>query len=64
MGKLYYIGIRKTETNYVSWSKQEDALLKRLYPTKTAEEMAKQIGRPVYATKLRVFLLELKKRKT
>jgi len=44
------------------WSKRELNLLKKLYPSRTAQEIADQIGRPVQTTRKRIDILGLKKR--
>ena len=46
----------------IAWSTDEVKLLKRLYPSETAEQIAEQIGRPVQATRLRIVKLGLEKR--
>jgi len=43
------------------WSKRELNLLTRLYPSKTAREIAEQIGRSVRATRCKIFSLGLQK---
>jgi hypothetical protein len=54
------LGLRRTAP---LWSKKELSLLRRLYPTRTAEQIADEIGRPLPATMRRIFKLGLKKRK-
>ena len=44
------------------WSKKELDLIKRLYPKRTAQEIADKIGRSAGAVRLRIFNLGLKKR--
>ena len=44
------------------WSKRELNLLKRLYPSRTAQEIADQIGRSVQATRFKIIKLGLEKR--
>jgi len=67
IAKALSIGLRKTERR-PPWSKQEDALLKKLYPDQenTIPDIAKQIGRSVQATRTHLSRLGLrnKKRKT
>jgi hypothetical protein len=58
--KKYY---KKHPKKYHAWSKKELNLLKKLYPTRTAQEIAEQIGRPVRAVRMRIVKLGLKKRK-
>ena len=62
--KARSIGLRKIEPR-LPWSKQEDALLKRLYPDpkNTTADIADQVGRSMYALGLRACRLRLKKRK-
>ena len=52
--------IKLTKANL--WSKKEIDLLKQLYPTKTAQQIADKIGRTVGTVRLRAFKLGLKKR--
>ena len=59
-GRAHKLGISKEKR---IWSKKELNLLKKLYPTKTAQQIADQIGRPVPATRLRIVKLGLKKRR-
>jgi len=56
------LGLRKAN-QYPVWSRKELNLLKKWYPTRTAQEIAEQIGRPVHAVRMRMFRLGLKKRK-
>jgi len=46
----------------IAWSQDEVKLLKRLYPSKEAEQIAEQLGRPVQATRKKIVLLGLRKR--
>ena len=51
------------KNSWVSWSEDKVKLLKKLYPSKTVQQIADQIGRTVLATRLRIFKMGLKKRK-
>jgi hypothetical protein len=55
---------KKHPKKYHAWSKKELKLLKNLYPSRTAQEIADQIGRSVLAVRQRIFKLGLKKRKS
>ncbi|MFX0208665.1 MAG: hypothetical protein ACFFDT_21975 [Candidatus Hodarchaeota archaeon] len=59
--KAWQSGFRKAKSFY--WSKREMYLLRKLYPSRTAQQIADQIGRTVLATKLRIVKLGRKKRK-
>ena len=58
--KKYY---KKHPKKYHAWSKKELKLLKKLYPSRTAQEIADRLGRSVLAVRLRIVKLGLKKRK-
>ena len=62
--KARSIGVRKGECRK-PWSKQEDALLKKLYPDQknTKADIAEQLGRSLYAIGVRAHRLGLKKKK-
>ena len=62
--KARSIGVRKAE-HRLPWSKQEDALLKKLYPDQenATADIAEQLGRSIYAIGVRAHRLGLKKRK-
>jgi len=45
------------------WSNRELNLLKKLSPSRTAQEIADQIERPVAATRMKIMRLGLKKRR-
>ena len=49
---------------HCAWSKRELNLLKKLYPSRTAQEIADQIGRSVKATQFRIVKLGLRKRRS
>jgi len=63
--KARSVGVRKIERR-VPWSKQEDALLKKLYLNEEnpKADIAAQIGRSIYAIGVRAYRLGLKRRKT
>ncbi len=44
------------------WSKGELNLLKKLYPNRTAQQIAEQIGRPLQTTRKKIAALGLRKR--
>jgi hypothetical protein len=62
--KARSIGIKKGEYR-LPWSKQDDALLKKLYPDQenTKAYIAEQLGRSHYAIGVRAHRLGLKKKK-
>jgi hypothetical protein len=62
--KARSIGVGKIEPR-LPWSKQEDALLRKLYPNlkNTRADIAEQIGRSINAVALRASRLGLKNRK-
>ena len=62
--KARSIGVRKGECRK-PWSKQEDALLEKLYPDQknTKADIAEQLGRSLYAIGVRAHRLGLKKKK-
>jgi len=51
------------KNSWVAWSEDELNLLRKLYPSRTAQQIADQIGRTVLATRLRIVKLGLRKRK-
>ena len=53
---------KRKKDGRISWSKDEVKLLKRLYPSKTAQQIADQIGRSLPAVKRRIQRLGLRKR--
>ena len=58
------MGLRKTKPRCPPWSKQEDALLKKLYPDQenTTANIAKQIGRSVSAIVGRAHILGIRRK--
>ena len=57
--------MRKAKTKKkgpIAWSERKLNLLKRLYPSRTAQEIAEQLGRSVPATRFRINKLGLKKK--
>ena len=61
--KAHSIGIRKTKPPDPPWSKQEDALLRKLYPDQenTTANIAKQTGRSVSAIVGRAHILGIRR---
>jgi hypothetical protein len=59
-GKARKLGLRKAKH---IWSKEELNMLRKLYPSRTAQQIADQIDRTVLATRLKIVTLGLKKRK-
>jgi hypothetical protein len=59
VGRAHNLGISERRN---VWSKRELDLLKRLYPSNAAEQIAEQLGRPVQATRKKIVLLGLRKR--
>jgi hypothetical protein len=51
----------KTEDPLGAWSKEELELLKKLYPSNTAEQIAGQIGRSVWSVRRKLEVLGLRK---
>ena len=60
--RVHKLGIKKRKP-YTVWSRKELNLLKKLYPSRKAQEVADQIGRSIPAVRLKIFKLGLKKRK-
>ncbi len=58
-GRAHKLGISEPKR---IWSKKEIATLKKLYPTRTAQQIADRLGRPIQATRLRIVKLGLRKR--
>ena len=63
MAKAHSIGVKKTKPYIPPWSKQEDTLLRKLYPDQesTTANIAKQIGRSVSATVGRAHILGIRR---
>jgi len=55
--RAFALGLRRRNT----WSKKELRLLRKLYPTRTAEKTAEKIGRSVEATRTQISRLGLRK---
>ena len=53
--KVSEMGLKTPKPNY--WSKEEIKLLKKLYPTKTAAEIASRLGRSVLVARKKIFEL-------
>ncbi|MHC4725360.1 MAG: hypothetical protein ACYS9V_14145, partial [Planctomycetota bacterium] len=58
--RAHKLGLRKMNP---VWSNRELNLLGKLYPNRTTQQIADQIGRSVQATRLRIHRLGLKKKK-
>jgi len=60
--KTYRLGIKKVGTAPVCvWSRQEEALLRKMYPDNSIRDIANQIGRTVQAAAKRASKLGLRK---
>ena len=59
--KLSEMGLETLKPKY--WSNEEIKVIKKLYPTKTAAEIACRLGRSVLVVRKKIFKLALKKYK-
>ena len=59
--KVSEMGLETPKPKY--WSNEEIKLIKKLYPTKTAAEIASRLGRSVLVVRNKIFELPLKKYK-
>ncbi len=60
--KTYRLGIQKVGTAPVCvWSRQEEALLRKMYPGNSVPDIANQLGRSVQAVAQKAHKLELRK---
>ena len=63
-GRAQRLGVKgpAIQPAYPVWSKKELNLLRKLYPTTTAEAIAKRLGRSVHALRLRIVKIGIKKK--
>ena len=54
---------KKKKRTKVTWTKDEIKLLKKLFGNKTSQEVADELGRPLYSIKMKASRTGLKKTK-